>query len=72
MFDRFSSKPERVLFDNSSTLQLSELLKCQERLLSRAMSTAEMTLYEIRSEQISELIQQLSSQPNHAPQLAGY
>jgi hypothetical protein len=71
MFDRLSSKTERVLFDDSSTLQLSELLKCQERLLSRAMGTAEMTLYEIHSQQIDELIQRLSSEPNQAPHLAG-
>ena len=63
MFDRLSSKHERVLFDNSSTMQLSELLKYQEQLLSHAMSTAEMTLYEIRSQQISELLQKLSIEP---------
>ena len=67
MFDRLSSKQERVLFDNSTTLQLSELLKYQEQLLSHAMGTAEMALYEIRSQQISELLQKLSTGPTRGP-----
>ena len=67
MFDRLSSKQERVLFDNSSTLQLSELLKYQEQLLSHAMGTAEMALYEIRSQQISELLQKLSTGSTQGP-----
>jgi hypothetical protein len=67
MFQHHSSKPGSLLFDDSSTLQISELLKRQEQLLGRDMHTAEMTLYEIRSQQISELIQKLPGGPNQGP-----
>jgi hypothetical protein len=56
---------KETFFDDGTTLQVSEpsnllrLLRAQEQLLEKAMSKKDMILYEVRAEQISELLQQL-------------
>lgn len=59
MVDRPSPKPERLLFNDTNIFQISELLRWQEQLLDHQMSSVDLLLYETRSQQISELIQQL-------------
>jgi hypothetical protein len=56
-------KPEPRLSSERKTevvsREVSRLLEEQERLLALPMSTADMLLYELRSEQIKELVEQL-------------
>ena len=65
MFSLGDSKETFV--DDGATLQVSEppdllrLLRAQQQLLEKAMSKEDMTLYEMRAKQISELLQQLSN-----------
>ena len=65
MFSLGDSKETFV--DGGTTLQVSEppdllrLLRAQQQLLEKAMSKEDMTLYEMRAKQISELLQQLSN-----------
>jgi hypothetical protein len=60
-------KGKETFFDDGTTLQVSEpsnllrLLHAQQQLLENAMSKNDMTLYEMRAQQISELLQQLSN-----------
>lgn len=62
---RSSWTMEAMKFPDRRTLlivrEATELLEEQERLLDLPMSPADMMLYEMRSQQIGELIQQLSS-----------
>lgn len=67
MFGRLSAKLEQIILPGSGTLQITALLKWQERLLDRKMSTADMMLYEMRSQQISDLIRHLPAAAPSGP-----
>jgi hypothetical protein len=58
---------KQTFLDDGTTLPVSEpsdllrLLRAQQQLLEKAMNKEDMTLYETRAQQISELLQQLSN-----------
>jgi hypothetical protein len=58
---------KETLVEERSTLELDEasgllsLVRAQEQLLERAMNKDDMSLYEVRAQQISELLQQLTN-----------
>jgi hypothetical protein len=58
---------KETFLDDGTALQVSEpadllrLLRAQQQLLEKTMSKEDMALYEMRAQQISELLQQLSN-----------
>jgi hypothetical protein len=64
---------ERMRFPDRNTMlvahELTGLLEQQERLLELPMDAADMTLYEMRCEQIGELMQQLVAANEARPSL---
>jgi len=68
---------KQTSFDDGTTLQVSEptdllgLLRAQQQLLEKAMTQKDMTLYEMRAQQISELLQQMSSSLENLPKWLG-
>ncbi len=68
MLSFWSSHPWEFINERrpAATRELNRLLQEQERLLELPMSAADMTLYEIRSDQISDLVAQLTAEAGNA------
>ncbi len=62
MWSSWTTSEQRTLPGRRTTTirEATELLQEQERLLDLPMTAADMILYEMRSQQICELIQQLN------------
>lgn len=59
MFESLQARYHAEFRTQSVSRELQRLLEEQEKLLDLPMNSAEMTLYELRSEQIRELVQEL-------------
>jgi len=62
----FNLKPPAGHHRWLSAQQASELLREHERLLDKRMNTADLLLYDSRSQQISVLIDELSTEPERS------